>query len=104
MGALLVIYIVLLSVTSIAQFLLYRNKSHDKKSIYLVNLAVALFLTAMAFTSLPSNYIVRRGISIGAGIVSLVAIVLIYKDDKFAKSSRLMLTLSITTNLIQLMI
>lgn len=101
MAVLGLIYWLFAIVIFIAQYLLYR--SHAKRSIYTINLVIALILAFIVFTSFPSNYLLQKGIAV---VLALIAIGAFYLERFNTKDilAKLLLTLSLLGNFLLLII
>lgn len=105
MKVLLYMYIFILALSFAAQILLYyKGKEPTKKWIYIFNMGVAILLSWFAFTAMPSNFYIQRGIAMFAHTLPIVAVILKLKDEKFSRISKLLLTGSLLINFTQLFI
>lgn len=104
LGTLKVIYISLLVIAVIIQFLLYRNKDNSKNGVFVINMFFGMILSYMALTSLPINYTEQRMLAIAMGVIAALAVILKLKSEKFVMTSKIMLSVSIVGGLVQLFI
>lgn len=102
LGVLEIIYIVLVITAVIIQALLYKSKNKSQNNIFIINMLFALLLTYMVFTALPTNYMGQRILVIVLGALSLLAVLVKLKSEKLFLASKVMLTVSVFGNLVQL--
>lgn len=107
MFALLFLNGAVMIVAAILQCLLYFEKDTEKVGIYFANMLYAMMLMGIAYTSLPSNYESRQVMVLVVGLLSVFAVVLKTTDVEktaYTELARMLLTLSIAGNIIQLII
>lgn len=104
LGLLKIMYIVLVVIAVIIQFLLYRNKNELKNGIFIINMVFGIILSYMVFTSLPTNFTNQRILAIVLGLIAAIAVVLKLKSEKFIMASKIMLSVSIIGGFFQLFI
>lgn len=101
MAVLLMMYIVLFILAIFFQYLLYRSDAPN--NVYLMNMSLAIFLTFIAFTSFPSNYIGRKLLAVIFGLSGASALFVKSKTNQ-ALIPKLMLSISILGSFILLFI
>lgn len=92
MQELLIIYGVLGVITLAAQYFLYQTDA--KSSFYYLNLAIALVLAFIAFTSFPSNDTILKLLAVVFALIGLAAIYFKSTSDQ-PMLPKIMLTISI---------
>ena len=102
LGILKIVFIVLIILVVVGQFLLYR--SHGKRGAIIGNTVLGVIVSYMTFTSLPSNYTVQRGLALVWGIIALIAIMLDLRSKGTFLVSKIMLTISVVGGIVQLLI
>lgn len=101
MGELAIIFGVIGIIIIVGQFFLYKNPTDNK--MFLLNILLALVISLISFSSLPSNYLLQRIIALAIGALSFVALMLRHTDEKNITLSNILLTLSIVGGAIYLM-
>lgn len=103
LGILGIIFYILIIAAFILQVRLYKKQSEKREAfIYWGNVLLALIMSALIFSSLPSNFIAQKVI---AGVWSLLAIVGVFIKQRGASrslSSKLLLSVSVIGSLIHL--
>lgn len=99
-----IIYVVIIIAVLVMQVLLY--KSHEDSSniniIFGINMLIGIALSVMAFTSLPSNYVIQRVFAVVWGILAVLGMIINLKRKDLLLISKLLLTTSIIGSLAQL--
>lgn len=95
LGVLGIIYVVLIAIAIIIQFLLYKDKNERKNNIYIVNMIFGVILAYMAFTSLPTNSVGQRTLALAFGVIAFSALALKVKTETNIMLNKIMLTVSI---------
>lgn len=107
LGILAIIYVVIAVLAIGMQIFLYKDKEGKyTNTLFIVNMLFGVFLSFIAYTSLPSNYTEQKIIAIIFGIVAVVAFLVKLNIRKPAAIiiSKLLLTISIVGGIIQLVI
>lgn len=99
---LLIIFGILLVMAILLQFLLYSSRYGKNKIVYLGNVILAIIVAAMSYTSFPENYSVARFIALILGLLSLLGLVLRYKDEKEETMSKILVSISLILGIIYL--
>lgn len=102
LGILSIIYITLIISAVIFQFLLYKEKSESKNSLFIMNMLFILLLVFIAFTSLPSNFIGQKILAITWGILSVMAVIVRVHAKQFSFASKVMLSVAMIGGFAQL--
>lgn len=102
LGILMILYIVLIAAALIIQVLLYKNKNESKNSIFIINMLFAMFLSYLAYTSLPTNFTGQRILTIALAGIAVLAVALKLKSKKHILVSKVMLSVSILASFLQL--
>ncbi|MDT2768201.1 hypothetical protein P7G58_04900 [Globicatella sulfidifaciens] len=103
LGILGILNIVLITVAVIIQALLYKNKNESKNNIFIINMLLGILLSWIVYTSLPTNFTEQRILAISLGLISVSAVVVKLKTEKFIVASKVMLSISIVGGLFQLL-
>lgn len=101
MAILLIIYFVLGIGALYLQYLLYQKDA--KRYVYILNMVFGFLLTYIAYSSLPSNYIVQKGIALIFGL-SGASSIFVKERTNHPLIPKVMLSVSIIGNLILLLI
>lgn len=103
MDGLFELFAVLLISSFVLQFLLYKTNTTEKKYriAFIMNYVLVLVLTYFAYTSLPSNYTLRKTIALAWPLIATLALFLNYRKSKDKKLSNTLLTISMAGALIQ---
>lgn len=101
LGILLIMNIIIVLGVIIAQFFLYQDRSSMK--FFMINMALGILLSFLAFTSIPTNFTAWRMLSLGLGILPLIAFYL-HKQEKNDIIARVLLSVAIFGNLAQFLI
>lgn len=102
LGVLMILFIVLIIVAITIQILLYIGENKSKNSIFIINMIFGILLSYLVFTSLPINYSSQRILAITLGVISILAMVIKLKSQKYILVSRVMLSVAIISSLVQL--
>ncbi len=100
LGILLILYVVIITCALIIQVSLYKSKNTSSTLLFIINLLFSLFLSYLAFTSLPTNYTGQRTVIVLFAVLSIVAVLLNVWNNKFALASKVMLSIAIIVNLL----
>lgn len=105
MDALLAFFIFLLVITFVLQFILFTTKDNTKKHrrTLIANLLLVFALSFLAFSSLPSNYVIQKAVVIIWPILSLASVAIEFKSDKPSNVSDMMMTVAIIGAIIQML-
>lgn len=104
LGILAIIFLILISAAIVLQVLLYREKSESKLGIFIANMALALILAVIAFTSFPSNFVARKVIAVLFGALSIIALLVKTKFKQSNQASKIMLSIAVIAGCLQLFI
>lgn len=102
LGVLMIFYVVLIGIAAVLQFFLYRNKDKSKNIIFIINMLFGLFLSYLVYSSLPMNYTGQKILAIALGAISVLALALKLKDEKYILISKIMFSVSIVGGLLKL--
>lgn len=99
-----IIFIVLAVIAIASQILLYTTLFQKENSHWpiILNTSLSIIVAFLAFSSLPSNYIGQKILTLVWGVLAILAFLLQLKDSKFTMISKVMLTISIIGGLFQL--
>ena len=103
LGILAILFIAIMIVAIIIQFLLYKNNNQSKNTIFIINVLFELGLSALVFSSLPSNYTGQRIVAGSFGVLAILAVLVKSKSSNLI-ISKLMLSVAIIGSLVQLFI
>lgn len=102
LGMLMILFIILIVTAIVIQVLLYLDKNGSSHNIFVINMLLALFLSYLAFTSLPTNFTGLRILAVVWGALSVLAMFVRLKKGQFIFISKIMLSIAIVGNLVQL--
>ncbi len=102
MGELAIIYAVLIGGALVLQFLLYKGTGNNNL-IFILNMLLVIIISAMLFSSQPSNYVMQKVISAAWGVIALLAFFLKSKGESSLGTSKLMLTIALVGAVVQMM-
>lgn len=100
LGILSIIFIVLFVLVVIGQFFLYSSQENQFWVIW--NTLLGIVIAFMAYTSLPSNYVVQKTIALVWGIIALVAFILQLRNNETSMLVKVLLTISVVGGIVQL--
>lgn len=101
MDVLIIIYSVLAILAAGAQFLLYKRGTKTKYLI--INMLISSVLAFIAFSSFPSNYVIRKLMAIIFGLIGASSLFIKATTDQ-SLIPKIMLTFSIVASFILLFI
>lgn len=106
MEGLLLLFIFLLVLSFGLQFALFYTQGDSKKHLiaFVFNVFLVFGVSLLSFTSLPSNYIIERSISLIWPILSLVALGLEFKVRKSSRLPEILVAAALVGAIIQTMI
>lgn len=102
MGILLIIFGILLVSAILLQLLLYGSKYRESRIVFLGNVALAIVIAFMSYTSFPENYGVAKFIALALGLLSLLGLILRYTDKRDKTMSNILVSISLIFGLIYL--
>lgn len=102
LGILAIIYGVLIVLTILVQFLLYKGNKTTKNNIFIMNMLLALVLSYISYTSFPTNFTGQRIIAVVLAIIAVVGLVIKFTKEDFIHASKIMLSIAVFGSLIQL--
>jgi hypothetical protein len=91
--------IIIIAIT--IQFLLYKNNNQSKNTVFIINVLFELGLSALVFSSLPSDYTGQRIVAVSLGVLSILAVLVKLKSSNLLVS-KMMLSVAIIGSLVQL--
>ncbi len=97
-----IIAMVFIITALIIQALLYRTKNEAANGIFIVNMVFGVVFAYITFSSLPSNFIGQKILTIVWAIIAVAGLLLKLKDKKFMMISKIMLSVAIIGSLVQL--
>lgn len=100
LGVLLIMNIIIVLGVIIAQFFLYKDRASNK--FFIINIALAILVALLVFTSLPTNFTAQRMFALALGALSLVGYYL-QTQGKNDLLSRILVSVAIFGNLVQLL-
>ena len=103
LGILSIIFYILIIAAIILQVMLYKKQSEKIETfIYWGNVLLALIMSALVYSSLPSNFIVQKVIAGVWGLLAIVGIFIKQRGQSHRLSSKLLLSVSVLGSLIHL--
>lgn len=100
MGVLMLLFIGLFILVIIGQFLLYRNSEGTIGFIW--NTILGLLLSYLIYTSLPSNEMIEKILSLSWGILAVVALIIGNRFPKRELFSKILFSLAVIGGCIHL--
>lgn len=106
LGILQIIFIVLAVLAIVGQFLLYKPSKNEQLNqwIFLFNTLLAMGISFLIYSGLPSNFLGQKALAAGWGLVAIVAFLLKWKRANTLFFSKILLSISIIGGLIHLFI
>ena len=104
LAVLSILYIVIIIAAVGSQILLYKpNTKEENKAVYFgLNIILIFALSYIVYTSLPSNQEIRNVLPLAWSGLAVLAFMIKLNTNKAALLAKLLLTLGLTGNLIQL--
>lgn len=104
MELLLILFIVLAAASVLGIIFLYSSKNpKTKNSLFYVLVALSMLITFLNVTSLPTNYVMQRIISLFLGLFAVIALILKLKTPQKASIANFLVTASVLCGLIYLL-
>lgn len=104
LGVLNIMYIILVIVAVIVQILLYMKKDKLNEIIFIINILLVFVASVLAYTGLPSNFVLQRVVAGAWAVIAILAAVLRFKDKKFDFISKIMISIAMAGSILQLML
>ncbi len=106
LGILAIIYIVIIIAIISSQILLYKtNTKLENEGIYfMLNIILIFILSYIVYTSLPTNYAIQKILSLVWSGLAALAFMIKINTNKTLMIAKIMLTIGIAGNLVQLII
>ena len=101
MDELLIIYGILLIVSGILQYLLFKTEDNKQKNriAFLANFLLVLVLSFIAYTEQPENYTIQRTIATLPALLAFVAVLIKFQAEKNKNLAKILLITSVISGL-----
>lgn len=104
MEFLLILFIVLTVASVLSIIFLYSSKNpKTKNNLFYVLVALSMLITFLNVTSLPTNYVMQRIISLFLGLIAVIALILKLKIPQKTSIANFLVTASVLCGLIYLL-